>query len=88
MQQEPILKFIPPTLAVLVKSLGERTNVVDEALRRLKEQGHEYSRSTIYTTIQKNGRNNPTIAAALLDVIEAEKATRQRIADRQQALAE
>ena len=56
-------------------------------LKRLLDAGHEYTTSTIYSTIQRNGRNNPTIAAALLDAIEAEQATRRSIDDRRAQLA-
>lgn len=75
------------TLRTLIASLGRRTNVVADARKRLLEAGHEYTISTIYSTIQRNGRNNPTIAAALLDAIEAEQATRRSIDDRRAQLA-
>ena len=75
------------TLRALIANLGKRTNVVADARRRLLEAGHEYTTSTIYSTIQRNGRNNPTIAAALLDAIEAAQATRRSIDDRRAQLA-
>ena len=75
------------TLRNLISNLGKRTNVVADARKRLLEGGHEYTTSTIYSTIQRNGRNNPTIAAALLDAIEAEQATRRSIDDRRAQLA-
>ncbi|WP_165903618.1 hypothetical protein [Hymenobacter gummosus] len=53
----------------------------------MKERGHEYARSTIYSTIQKNGANNATIEAAVLDAIEAEKKQRTELAARRQALS-
>ncbi|WP_152560012.1 hypothetical protein [Hymenobacter sp. IS2118] len=77
----------PPTLHELIKALGDRTNVVGDALRRLIEQGHTYTRSAIYTTIQRDGRNNPIIATAVLDAIEAEKQARAAFDARRQALA-
>lgn len=75
------------TLRSLIAHLGKRTNVVAYARKRLLDAGHEYTTSTIYSTIQRNGRNNPTIAAALLDAIEAEQATRRSIDDRRAQLA-
>ena len=75
------------TLRALIANLGKRTNVVADARKRLLEAGHEYTTSTIYSTIQRNGRNNPTIAAALLDAIEAEQVTRRGIDDRRAQLA-
>lgn len=75
------------TLRALIASLGKRTNVVSDARKRLLDAGHEYTTSAIYSTIQRNGRNNPTIAAALLDAIEAEQATRRSIDDRRAQLA-
>ena len=75
------------TLRTLIASLGKRTNVVADARRRLLVAGHEYTTSTIYSTIQRNGRNNPTIAAALLDAIEAEQVIRRSIDDRRAQLA-
>ena len=77
----------PPTLHELIKALGDRTNVVGDALRRLIEQGHTYTRSAIYTTIQRDGRNNPVIATAVLDAIQAEKEARAAFDARRQALA-
>ena len=77
----------PPTLHELIKALGDRTNVVGDALRRLIAQGHTYTRSAIYTTIQRDGRNNPIIATAVLDAIQAEKETRAAFDARRQALA-
>ena len=77
----------PPTLHELIKALGDRTNVVGDALRRLIEQGHTYTRSAIYTTIQRDGRNNPIIATAVLDAIQAEKEARAAFDARRQALA-
>ena len=77
----------PPTLHELIKALGDRTNVVGDALRRLIAQGHTYTRSAIYTTIQRDGRNNPIIATAVLDAIEAEKQARAAFDARRQALA-
>ena len=47
--------------------------MVASTRKRLLDASHEYTISTIYSTIQRNGRNNPTIAAALLDAIEAEQ---------------
>ena len=77
----------PPTLHELIKALGDRTNVVGDALNRLIAQGHTYTRSAIYTTIQRDGRNNPVIATAVLDAIQAEKETRAAFDARRQALA-
>lgn len=77
----------PPTLHELIKALGDRTNVVGDALNRLIAQGHTYTRSAIYTTIQRDGRNNPIIATAVLDAIEAEKQARAAFDARRQALA-
>ena len=77
----------PPTLHELIKALGDRTNVVGDALRRLIEQGHTYTRSAVYTTIQRDGRNNPVIATAVLDAIQAEKEARAAFDARRQALA-
>ena len=77
----------PPTLHELIKALGDRTTVVGDALRRLTEQGHTYTRSAIYTTIQRDGRNNPIIATAVLDAIQAEKEARALFDARRQALA-
>lgn len=77
----------PPTLHELIKALGDRTNVVGDALNRLIAQGHTYTRSAIYTTIQRDGRNNPIIATAVLDAIQAEKETRAAFDARRQALA-
>ncbi len=61
--------------------------MVGDALRRLIEQGHTYTRSAIYTTIQRDGRNNPVIATAVLDAIQAEKEARAAFDARRQALA-
>ena len=77
----------PPTLHELIKALGDRTNVVGDALNRLIAQGHTYTRSAIYTTIQRDGRNNPIIATAVLDAIQAEKEARAAFDARRQALA-
>ena len=77
----------PPTLHELIKALGDRTNVVGDALNRLIAQGHTYTRSAIYTTIQRDGRNNPVIATAVLDAIQAEKEARAAFDARRQALA-
>ena len=77
----------PPTLHELIKALGDRTNVVGDALNRLIAQGHNYTRSAIYTTIQRDGRNNPIIATAVLDAIQAEKEARAAFDARRQALA-
>ena len=77
----------PPTLHELIKALGDRTNVVGDALRRLIEQGQIYTRSAIYTTIQRDGRNNPVIATAVLNAIQAEKEARAAFDARRQALA-
>jgi len=76
-----------PTLQVLVKSLGPRTDIVAAAQRILVERGHEYARSTIYSTIQRNGKNNPTIETAVLDAVEAEKKQRTELDARRQALS-
>ncbi|MBJ6107694.1 hypothetical protein JAO73_01630 [Hymenobacter sp. BT523] len=75
------------TLRALIASLGKRTNVVAAARKRLLDAGHEYTTSAIYSTIQRNGSNNPTIAAALLDAIEAAQAERRSIDDRRAKLA-
>lgn len=75
------------TLRTLIANLGKRTNVVADTRKRLLHAGHAYTTSTIYSTIQRNGRNNPTIAAALLDAIEAEQAARRAIDDRRAQLA-
>ena len=75
------------TLRALIASLGKRTNVVADARKRLHDAGHEYTTSAIYSTIQRNGSNNPTIAAALLDAIEAAQAERRSIDDRRAKLA-
>ena len=75
------------TLRTLIASLGKRTNVVADARRRLLNAGYDYTTSAIYSTIQRNGCNNPTIAAALLDAIEAEQVTRRGINDRRAQLA-
>jgi hypothetical protein len=75
------------TLRALIANLGKRTNVVADARKRLLDAGHEYTTSAIYSTIQRNGSNNPTIAAALLDAIEAAQAERRSIDDRRAKLA-
>lgn len=75
------------TLRTLIANLGKRTNVVADARKRLLGAGYEYTTSTIYSTIQRNGRNNPTIAAALLDAIEAEQAMRRSIDERRAQLS-
>lgn len=75
------------TLHTLIANLGKRTNVVASTRKRLLDAGHEYTISTIYSTIQRNGRNNPIIAAALLGAIEAEQAVRRTIDDRRAQLA-
>jgi len=77
----------PPTLADLVRSLGKRSNVVPEAMRLLTERGHEYSFSTIYSTIRRNGTNNAVIEAALLDAIATERQARAERSARRQAVA-
>ena len=76
-----------PTLHSLVKSLGSKTDIVAAAQKILLERGYEYARSTIYSTIQRNGTNNPTIEAAVLDAVEAEKKQRIELAARRQALS-
>lgn len=76
-----------PTLQQLIRSLGDRTNIVAATRQRLAKQGHEYTNSAIYSTIQKNGTNNATIAAALLDAIESQQATNTALEARKLALA-
>lgn len=87
MQQENNSEIITPTLHQLVRGLGKRTNVINDTIQRLADQGHTFSKSAIYTTINRNGANNPTIEAALLDAIEAEKAKKVTTTARRQALA-
>lgn len=87
MQQENNKEVATPTLQELVRSLGRRTNVINDAIERLAKQGYTFSKSAIYTTINRNGSNNATIEAALLDSIEAEKAKKVTTAARRQALA-
>lgn len=87
MQPENNKQVATPTLHELVRGLGKRTNVIKEAIQRLADQGHTFSKSAIYTTINRNGANNPTIEAALLDAIEAEKAKKVTATARRQALA-
>lgn len=78
---------VTPTLHELVRSLGKQSNVVAQAHALLLNAGYTYTRTAIYTTIQKNGTNNATIAAAVLDAIEAEKTTRATLEARKSALA-
>lgn len=76
-----------PTLRDLVKSLGQRTTVIHDAQQLLLQRGHTFSKSAIYSTINRNGRNNAAIEAALLDAIEAERSRKDSSAARRQALA-
>lgn len=87
MEQLPNNFSQTPTLHSLVKSLGPKTDIVSAAQRILAERGYEYARSTIYSTIQRNGKNNHTIETAVLDAVEAEKKQRTELAVRRQALS-
>jgi DNA-binding transcriptional regulator YhcF (GntR family) len=87
MQQENNKEVAAPTLRQLIQNLGKRTNVINEALKLLQERGHEYSKSALYTTVERNGTNNADIEAALLDAIEAERSKKASTVARRQALA-
>ena len=87
MQQVNNIEQEAPTIRDLIRGLGGRTNVIPTARKLLAEQGHSYTDSAIYTTVNRNGANNATIAAALLDAIEAEKSTRAGLENRRKALA-
>ena len=77
-----------PTLQGLIRSLGNKTDIVGKAQQILADQGHTFARSTIYSTIQRNGSNNAVIEAALLDAVAAEKKQRADLDARRQALSE
>ncbi|NVO29721.1 hypothetical protein [Hymenobacter lapidiphilus] len=77
-----------PTLQGLIRSLGNKTDIVGKAQQILADQGHAFARSTIYSTIQRNGSNNAVIEAALLDAVAAEKKQRADLDARRQALSE
>jgi hypothetical protein len=88
MQQAHNKEVTTPTLHELIRSVGGRTDIVTNALELLKQRGHEnVAKSTVYSTIRKNGTNNATIEAALLDAIEAEKAKKATSTAKRQALA-
>jgi hypothetical protein len=88
MQQAHNKEAIPPTLHELIKSVGGRTDVVTNTLELLRQRGHEnVAKSTVYSTIRKNGTNNAVIEAAVLDAIAAEKEKRASSTAKRQALA-
>lgn len=78
---------VAPTIRELIRALGGRTNVIPAARKLLADQGHVYTDSAIYSTVTRNGSNNATIAAALLDAIETEKNARAALDNRRKALA-
>lgn len=87
-QADNITPEVPtPTLHQLIRGLGRRTNVINDALKLLEQRGHSFSKSAIYTTINRNGTNNATIEAALLDAIETERSKKESSTARRQALA-
>ncbi len=87
MQQANNKEASTPTLHQLIRGLGQRTNVINVALKLLEARGHTFSKSAVYTTINRNGINNATIETALLDAIEAERSKKESSIARRQALA-
>jgi hypothetical protein len=75
------------SLHELVRQLGSRTNIVQNTLERLNQQGHSYSRSTIHSVIRR-GHGTAAIINALLEVIESEKAAQRIIQQRIVALTQ
>jgi len=75
-----------PTLASMIEALGTRNGVVAATHKALIAAGHQCTVRTIYQTIERNGENNPTIALALANAIQAARTTRQQLAERLAAL--
>lgn len=78
----------PATLASMIEALGTRNGVVAATHKALTDAGYKCTVRTIYQTIERNGTNNPTIALALAEAIQAARNTRQQLAARLAALGQ
>lgn len=90
--QLPEVENAPLTLHDLFKGLGSRTDVIEETMRRLTENGKcsnrgtAYARTTVYNVVLGRSQN-VDIAEAFLEVAADDLDRRTRLAARAQQLA-
>ena len=77
----------PGSLAALVGEFGQRSGIAGAAHKALEAAGHKFTLRTVQRTIAENGGNS-VVVAAVLDAVEAERATRAKLAQRVAALSQ